>query len=341
MRIFIAAIIFFVNFSAAVAAITIEEQRDFGNGPRLVRVLSTIDTDIIAPVIEGFLETAPDFRIEYGTANTQDVFDAIGTEQNSYDIVISSAMDLQMKLANDGFAQPVSSAAIRALPNWARWRDVLVAIAQEPVMAVLNRDAFAGLGIPQTRADLAAILRTHPDRFRNKLGTYDPVRSGAGYLFASQDARYSDTFWRLAEIMGGLRVQLYTTSSAMIDDVKTGKIAAAYNVVGSYAMAHLSGNSDVQLVEFRDFTHILLRTALVPVSATHADNAAVFLDYLVSDAGQKSIDELAKLPRISEESLIARPHQKPIRLDPGLLVYVDPIKRKNFLSEWMAAVLQP
>jgi iron(III) transport system substrate-binding protein len=39
--------------------------------------------------------------------------------------------------------------------------------------------------------------------------------------------------------------------------------------------------------------------------------------------------------------LIARPHQKPIRLDPGLLVYVDPIKRKNFLSEWMAAVLQP
>jgi len=28
-------------------------------------------------------------------------------------------------------------------------------------------------------------------------------------------------------------------------------------------------------------------------------------------------------------------------LDLGLLVYVDPIKRKNFLSEWMAAVLQP
>ena len=32
--------------------------------------------------------------------------------------------------------------------------------------------------------------------------------------------------------------------------------------------------------------------------------------------------------------------QKPIRLDTGLLVYLDYLKRKNFLREWNAALLQ-
>ena len=31
---------------------------------------------------------------------------------------------------------------------------------------------------------------------------------------------------------------------------------------------------------------------------------------------------------------------KPIRLDTGLLVYLDNLKRKNFLREWNAALLQ-
>jgi len=65
------------------------------------------------------------------------------------------------------------------------------------------------------------------------------------------------------------------------------------------------------------------------------------LAYLLSDAGQTAIEELAQLPRISEQGLMSRPHQKPIRMDPGLLVYVDPIKKQRFLAEWSAAVLQP
>ena len=256
-------------------------------------------------------------------------------------MVISSAMDLQMKLANDGFASSLSDQSLAQVPAWARWRDVLVALAQEPVVTVLNRDAFSGAPIPETRTELAAILRENPDRYRGMLGTYDPMKSGAGYLFASQDARYSDTFWRLAEIMGGLRAQLYTTSSSMIEDVATGKIAMAYNVVGSYAMARLAGNTNVQILEFKDFTHILLRSALIPASAENKQDAEILLAYLLSDAGQTAIEELAQLPRISEQGLMSRPHQKPIRMDPGLLVYVDPIKKQRFLAEWSAAVLQP
>ena len=339
-KIIATAIVWFIAVSQ-VNAINIEERRVFGDAVRSVRVLSTIDVDIIAPVFEDFLKSGANLSIDYQTASSQDVYDAITQDRAKFDMVISSAMDLQMKLANDGFASSLSDQSLAQVPAWARWRDVLVALAQEPVVTVLNRDAFSGAPIPETRTELAAILRENPDRYRGMLGTYDPMKSGAGYLFASQDARYSDTFWRLAEIMGGLRAQLYTTSSSMIEDVATGKIAMAYNVVGSYAMARLAGNTNVQILEFKDFTHILLRSALIPASAENKQDAEILLAYLLSDAGQTAIEELAKLPRISEQGLMSRPHQKPIRMDPGLLVYVDPIKKQRFLAEWSAAVLQP
>ena len=339
-KIIATAIVWFIAVSQ-VYAINIEERRVFGDAVRSVRVLSTIDVDIIAPVFEDFLKSGANLSIDYQTASSQDVYDAITQDRVKFDMVISSAMDLQMKLANDGFASSLSDQSLAQVPAWARWRDVLVALAQEPVVTVLNRDAFSGAPIPETRTELAAILRENPDRYRGMLGTYDPMKSGAGYLFASQDARYSDTFWRLAEIMGGLRAQLYTTSSSMIEDVATGKIAMAYNVVGSYAMARLAGNTNVQILEFKDFTHILLRSALIPASAENKQDAEILLAYLLSDAGQTAIEELAQLPRISEQGLMSRPHQKPIRMDPGLLVYVDPIKKQRFLAEWSAAVLQP
>ena len=339
-KIIATAIVWFIAVSQ-VNAINIEERRVFGDAVRSVRVLSTIDVDIIAPVFEAFLKSGANLSIDYQTASSQDVYDAITQDRVKFDMVISSAMDLQMKLANDGFASSLSDQSLAQVPAWARWRDVLVALAQEPVVTVLNRDAFSGAPIPETRTELAAILRENPDRYRGMLGTYDPMKSGAGYLFASQDARYSDTFWRLAEIMGGLRAQLYTTSSSMIEDVATGKIAMAYNVVGSYAMARLAGNTNVQILEFKDFTHILLRSALIPASAENKQDAEILLAYLLSDAGQTAIEELAQLPRISEQGLMSRPHQKPIRMDPGLLVYVDPIKKQRFLAEWSAAVLQP
>ncbi len=339
-KIIATAIVWFIAVSQ-VYAINIEERRVFGDAVRSVRVLSTIDVDIIAPVFEDFLKSGANLSIDYQTASSQDVYDVITQDRAKFDMVISSAMDLQMKLANDGFASSLSDQSLAQVPAWARWRDVLVALAQEPVVTVLNRDAFSGAPIPETRTELAAILRENPDRYRGMLGTYDPMKSGAGYLFASQDARYSDTFWRLAEIMGGLRAQLYTTSSSMIEHVATGKIAMAYNVVGSYAMARLAGNTNVQILEFKDFTHILLRSALIPASAENKQDAEILLAYLLSDAGQTAIEELAQLPRISEQGLMSRPHQKPIRMDPGLLVYVDPIKKQRFLAEWSAAVLQP
>ena len=307
----------------------------------LLSVLSTTDTEVLRPVITAFQAANPGIALRYTVANSQQVYAAIAEDGAAYDLVISSAMDLQMKLANDGLARAIHSAATDALPEWARWQDLLFAFAQEPVVLIVSRAVLDGTAPPRTRRELTQLLRDHPERFAGKIGTYDPEKSGAGYLFVTQDARLSDTFWRLAEVMGGLRPTLYDSSAPMIADLKAGRLVLAYNVLGSYAAPRISVADGLAMVELEDHTLTLLRTALVPRAAEAPELGARFLDFLLGAEGRALIASKAGLPPIDAAALAAKPHLRPIRLDAGLIVYLDVLKRRAFLEEWQAALIQP
>lgn len=343
MRRIATALAVMVLMTCPAAAFEIEEEEVFaarGTEARSVSVLSTTDTDVLRPAIEAFQTTHPDTALRYVVASSQEVFAALDRDGAAFDLVISSAMDLQMKLANDGFAADYTSPQTGRLPQWARWRDQIFAFAQESVVLIASRRGLQGLPVPQTRRDLTELLRDHPEVFRGRIGTYDPRASGAGYLFATQEARQSDSFWRLAEVAGGLSPRLYSSSLDMIRDLKAGRLALAYNVLGSYAGPRLESDADGVVVEFADFTLTLLRTGFIPANAVNPEGGGAFLDFLLSAAGQALIRDRAGLPPIDEAALSARPHLRPIRLDAGLLVYLDRLKREAFLEEWSSAMSQ-
>jgi iron(III) transport system substrate-binding protein len=307
---------------------------------RTLSVLSTTDTVILAPVITAYLAQNPGLGLRYVMATSTEVHQAIAEEGAAFDIVISSAMDLQMKLANDGFALALPSDLVADQPVWSRWRNLLVSVAQEPVVLILSDSALrAGEDVPRTRRDLIALLRDNPDRFRGRVGTYDPAASGAGYLFAAQDARLSDTFWRLAEVMGRLDARLFCCSVDMIDEVRAGRLLVGYNVLGLYAQAQGAGG--VTVVELEDFTLTLLRTALIPRSSPEPEAATSFMRYLLSAEGQALIASGDGPAAVEEAAFERKPHLRPIRLDPGLLANLDAVSRNRFLAEWRAAMEQP
>lgn len=206
----------------------------------------------------------------------------------------------------------------------------------------MHRDALAGgLAVPRTRRDLITLLRDHPDRFRGRIGTYDPETSGAGFLFATQEARQSDAFWRLAEVMGRLDARLYCCTSDMLDALASGALLVAHNVLGSYAAAETAEQSPLITVELEDFTLMLLRSALVPAHAPAPGLGAEFLRFLLSGEGRRLFAEAARLPPIDPSAFARATHLRPIRLDPGLLVPLDRMMRRQFLEEWTAAMVQP
>ena len=325
--------------SLPLGAFEIEDRRQYpGTGPDMVRVISTADLDVFEPFLLRLQQEQPEIGIDYYVASSTEVHNAIRSGA-AFDIAISSAMDLQFQLANDGYAQLYQSDVTDALPAWARWRDQVFAFTAEPAVAVISRARFEGLERPQTRQELIALLRAHPDIFDASVGTYDIRVSGLGYLFATQEARNSDTFWRLSELMGQQRAALYCCSAQMIDDVASGRLVMAYNVLGSYAVERIARDDRLEILELEDYSTVMLRTAFIPRTATQSEGAALFLDRLLRE-GLRQTPESWVLPPLGAADQPESSTYGPIRLGPALLVYLDRLNREAFLSAWSDAMVQ-
>ncbi|GGE54371.1 ABC transporter substrate-binding protein [Actibacterium pelagium] len=315
-----------------------EDHAVFGDedAGQVLRIISTADIAFFKPMIQSYLSDHPDVAVDYTVASSSELMRALYEEDLSFDLAISSAMDLQTKLANDGLAQRHSSSQTQNLPDWAVWNEMVFAFTQEPAAFVISNKAFEGLPLPENRQQLINILRQNPEIFRGRVGTYDIRQSGSGYLFATQDARASDTYWRLTEVIGTLDPKLYCCTADMIDDVVSGELAIAYNVLASYA--EQSAQSDAfTIILPSDFAIVMLRTVLIPTSSEKPELAAGFLDFVLSQTFPRGTSPLLQSTMLDDANQNAL-HR--IRLGPGLLVYLDQFKNRSFIAEWESAILQ-
>ncbi|MDA5095621.1 ABC transporter substrate-binding protein [Aliiroseovarius sp. KMU-50] len=335
----VTALVLWVTAGGPLAAQDWEDRRVFGtptSNEATLRILSSTDTVFLAPIIEGFIRANPDWAVEYLVTGTADADMLFRAAPDRYDILISSAMDLQLKLVNDGYAHALDGVEH---PEWAMWRQSLFAFTSEPAAIVLNRAAFKGRELPQTRQELITALRERSDYFTGRVGTYDVRRSGLGYLFATQDARVSETYWRLMEVMGALNTRLYCCSGDMIDDVAEGRILAAYNVLGSYAAARQEEDDRFAIIQPSDFPTMMMRTGFVSVQSVHMDEAEAFLRHLVAaQTGQGAQAATSPLPPLAVSADGSAGAIIP--LDPSLMAFQDRLKRRTFLEEWENAVIQ-
>jgi iron(III) transport system substrate-binding protein len=329
------ALIASVGWAAAFEA---EDVARFGpeGSDQVLKIISTADIAFFQPMIASFLTSRPEAAIDYTVASSTELQKAIVEEAASFDVVVSSAMDLQIKLANDGWAQQYRSDTTSALPGWAVWNDMLFAFTQEPAAIVVSKTGFGDLPLPKTRHDLINLLRQHSEVFRGRIGTYDVRQSGLGYLFATQDTRASEIYWRLTEVMGGLDAKLYCCSSDMIDAVRSGELLIAYNVLGSYAI-NRDDRDEFAIILPTDFTTVMLRTALIAENAPSPELAGQFVDHLLGNSHGTAAIQLTH-PELDLKH--AEPALNRVQIGPGLLVFLDQLKKRAFLSEWESAIFQ-
>ena len=274
------------TFSIAADGVSI-----FGNenAPRSLTLYSTVDVSTLAPLIENFIAAHPDISIKYDQMGTLDLYNRVINEKSEPNagLVISSAMDLQLKLVNDGFAQSYQSIMTDALPKIASWRNQIFAFSMEPIVMVANRGLFPNSEFPNNRQELLQTIRKYSNDIKGRIGTYDIRRSGVGYLLASQDSRQADITWgRLLEAFGSHHVKTYCCSSDIIDDIESGRIVLGYNLLGSYAHKRVLENPWLIMIMPTDYTLMLMQVALIPKNSPQARMGGLFLDFLLSDIGQ-------------------------------------------------------
>lgn len=323
-------------------------------------IYSTTDTAIFEPAIREFQRVNVGVTVRYeeieSTALYLRFLQELAQRKPQADLLLSSAMDLQVKLVNDGYAAPYVSDNTRALPDWARWRDQAFGFTFEPAAMVFNRNAFAGRVLPQSRGELIDLLRREPSTWRGRVGTYDIKKSSVGYLLASQDARQNSEFGLLIESLGGVQVRIEQRTGVLLDQLASGELAIGYNLLSSYAQKRVEAGAPLAIVYPRDYTLVVTRTAILPKSAPNPSVAHRFLEYLVSIRGQHTLARQGGLPAVRREvaghqsqlgiiDVTAGP-LRPVVLGPGLMVYLDAQKKRRFVANWYemvghAAVAKP
>ncbi|WP_269583780.1 ABC transporter substrate-binding protein [Roseibium sp. Sym1] len=313
-----------------------------------ITVYSATDISAFQPLIDSFERIHPGQKILYREFDTRDLFEIVAADEaGDADVVISSATDLQVALVNQGRALPFRLDGEDALPAWARWRNELYGFTFEPVAVIYNKAAFDGRALPRNRSDLASSIRDNPDFFAGRIGSYDIGQSGVGYMFATQDLQRGYEFWRLVETFGRAGLRTFCCTSRIFDAVASGDLVYAYNVIGPYALASARKTSTVGVYTLDDYTFVSTRTAFVRKEAPNKAGGIDFVSYLLSPEGQSEL--AASSPFLPVSVDIGKPLDKviafgnpeamaPIKVGPGLIAYLDRMKREKLLADWLTAI---
>mgnify|MGYP006188744595 CR=1 FL=1 len=345
-----------------------EMTRHFGSGSqRPLKVRSTTDIAIFAPVIEAFLSRNPDIAIDYEQWGSNALFDLSLAEckaalsgqaqtgsEDQADVVISSAVHQMVELVNLGCGTTFRSPQTSALAEPLRWRDELWGITREAAVVIYNRALVPPEDIPSTRFALLDLLRPAGSPYAGRVATYDIEESGLGYLFAFKDSQEASTFGALLESFDRSGAVATCCSAEIIDGVGDGRYLLAYNVLGSYALA--AQDPRVGIVLPQDYTLVLSRAFMIPkhaftptaggweedtsarARAASFEAAAKLLDFLLSDEGVRALRSVhlisADLVPDAPETPISRSALRPIELMPTLLVARDTLTRNQFIARW-------
>lgn len=331
------------------AATTIYPAPD-GSSAQTLNILGVTDTPLFAHFIAAYQAQRSDVTVVYEETDSLPLFRRYldGELETPPDLLISSASDLQLKLANDGYALAYDSPHLGALPEWAHWRNEVFGFTFEPAVIIYNRDLIDDDEVPRTHLTLAELIETQTERFRGKIATYDIALSGVGYLLAAQDQTISSTFWRLTNAFGRVNARFSGSSPAILNGVADGSLALGYNVLGSYAFARQAEGAPIEIVVPDDYVLVLTRSMLIPRDAPNAELAKGFVDFALSPAGQAVAAGPTALGAVvpgsagewTSETIAARGRGviQPIPLGPGLLVALDTLRRQRFLDTWQEIV---
>jgi len=310
-------------------------------------VYGATDSKATQPLIKEFSAMYPGISVEYNDMNSTEVYNRFISEAaaggNTADVVWSSAMDLQMRLASDGHAMKYKSVEAPKIPGWAMWDDQAYGTTFEPAAIVYNKRLVDPKEVPQTHADFAKLIQQ--PKFKDKVTTYDIEKSGVGFMFMTQDARENPKFLDLQNAFGVAKVRVQSSTGTMMERISSGENLIGYNVLGSYALVRSKTDPSIGVVLPKDYTLILSRVVFINKAAKNVNAAKLWLDFMLSQRGQTVIANDSKLYAIRADvtgettsadliKQIGKDNVKPVPVHPIVLQFLGPAKRMAFLKQW-------
>jgi iron(III) transport system substrate-binding protein len=316
-----------------------------------VVVYSTTDTSSANPIIKDFQALYSGISVEYNDMNSTEIYNRFISERaagaTSADVLWSSSMDLQIKLANDGGAMEYASPEVPHLPGWAVWKNQAFGTTYEPIAIVYNKRLLSADEIPQSHADLTRVMTAKLDKVKGKVTTYDIEKSGVGFMLITQDSKLNPRFWELVKALGAAGPRFQSSAGTMMERISSGENVLGFNIFASYAALRAKKDPAIGIVLPTDYCLVMSRVLFISKTAKNPNAAKLWLDYLLSKRGQAQIagNDLGSIRADVEGEMTMAGIQKtlgdkakPIPVSTDLLPFLDPTKRLEFIKQWTAAI---
>jgi iron(III) transport system substrate-binding protein len=314
-----------------------------------VVVYSATDSASADALLKDFRALYPKVQLQYGDLNSTEIYNRYLSESAANaataDVLWSGSMDLQLKLVSDGHALTYHSPESPKMPKWAVFEDKAWGTTFEPLVMAYNKRLLPADAVPSSHADLLRLIKEKPQVYgKAKITSYDPEKSGFGFMLLTKDTELFPKYWDLAAAFGHGTGVFYPSSGTMIERILSGEHLLGYNVIGSYVVLRQKKDADLGLVYPSDYTQVMSRVAFVTKNARHPNAGKLFMDYLLSERGQKIMANQAVLYSVRED--VQGPYSaaalnkemgaklKPIALEPGLLAALAPTKRLPVMRKW-------
>jgi len=317
-----------------------------------VVIYSTTDTAAANFLIKDFGALYPGISVEYNDMNSTEVYNRFISEKaanaGSADVLWSSAMDLQIKLASEGGALAYASPETPSLPAWAVWKNEAFGTTYEPLAIVYNKRLLTGDEIPQSHADLLRVFTTKAEKLKGKVTTYDIEKSGVGFLLITQDSKYNPQFWEMVKALGAVGPRVQSSAGTMMERISSGENLVGFNIFNSYAALRAKKDPSIGIVLPKDYALVMSRVTFISKTAKNPNAAKLWLDYILSKRGQTIIANQSELGSIRADvegemtvagyTKLLGANAKPIPVSTDLLAFLDQTKRLDFLKQWQAAM---
>jgi iron(III) transport system substrate-binding protein len=315
-------------------------------------IYGVTDNEQTNHLIREFRSMYPTIQVEYSNMSTTELYNRFISETaagSSADVTWSSAMDLQIKLVNDGYAQPHKSAETAKLPDWANWKNEAFGTTYEPIGIVYNKRLIPAGDVPQTHADFIKLLNSQHEKFKGKVNTYDPEKSGVGFMLVTQDKQVNAAgFGELLKAFAATQVRVQASTGTMMERIASGENLIGYNLNAAYALTRAKKDPSLGIVLPKDYTLVLSRVMFIAKNARNPNAAKLWLDFVLSRKGQEIIANKADLyairPDVEGDTTASGLKKqlgdalRPVAINTGLLTYLDQAKRLEFLKQWNSTV---
>ncbi|MGQ3074312.1 MAG: ABC transporter substrate-binding protein [Ferrovibrionaceae bacterium] len=311
-------------------------------------IYSATDAQAASPLLKDFGKLYPKISVEYNDLNSTELYNRLISEiaagAGSGDLAWSSAIDLQIKLIQDGYGQAYTSPEKEKIPSWANYKDLAYGSTFEPIVFVYNKRLLPADQVPKNHKAFATYLNANAAALKGKVTTYDPERSGTGFVYVTQDDRNDPAFWDLVKALGRVDVKLYTSTGTMLERIGSGEHTLGFNMIGSYAVNRMRKDPSIAIQYPEDYITVVSRAMFIPKGARNPNAAKLFIDYILSHRGQKIIADQSGLYSMRQDvdgSYTAQAltktygeKLKPIPLNDDVTAYLDQQKRLGFLKSW-------